>query len=218
LYDVIGEGFFGGISAKSVVDALNDWSAAGVTDLAVRINSPGGEVFQGFAIYNALTRYPGTITTHIDGAAWSIASVIAMAGKEVWMADNAQFMIHDPAALAFGGSDDLRKIADRLDATKESLITAYQRQTNTGRECLADWMTEETWFGATEAYDAGFVTHIDEALPIAAYYCPTAMKFRNMPGSVQRKVVTMPTQADAQARLVALWRTRKEIEKFRKAV
>lgn len=210
LYESIGPGLFGGISSKDVTEQLAAWAAAGAPSVSVRINSPGGEVFEGLAIFNAMTRYPGPLTTYIDGAAWSIASVIAMAGQEVVMAANAQFMVHDPAAVLYGTAEDFRRIAGTLDATKDSLITAYQRQTNAGRDRLSEWMANETWFDAAEAAAAGFVTRIEESLPVAAY-CPPAMRYRNMPKWVQDRVRPQCTHPP-DLRRVQLERSKRKLD------
>jgi len=203
LYQSIGSGLFGGISAEDVVKTVSAHAQAGAPDLSIRINSPGGEVFEGLSIYNALTRYPGRVTTYIDGAAWSIASVIAMGGTSVHMAQNAQIMIHDPAALYFGVAEDFRQLANQLDQTKESLITAYQRQTRAGRTRLSDWMSAETWFTAAEAEREGLVTVIDEPLPIAAC-APAFMKFKNMPAWVHSQVAKGRIRPLLEARAVGL--------------
>jgi len=218
LYDQIGAGFFGGIASKDVVETLNAFAARDVHNVDVRINSPGGEVFEGFGIYNALLRYPGVVTTYIDGAAWSIASVIAMAGQRVVAADNAEFMIHNPAALLFGDAEDFRRIAVTLDATKDSLITAYQRHTNAGRDRLSAWMDAETWFTAADAADAGFVDSVEAALPIAACYPASVMKFKSIPKRVQDKYAFAPARPLRDARVVEFRRVTAQVDKFRKAV
>jgi ATP-dependent Clp protease protease subunit len=193
LYEAIGADWFGdGITAANIVPWLGNLQ--GVAALDVRINSAGGDVFDGLAIFNALRRLSEqgvTVTTYIDGMAWSIASVIAMAGDVVHIASNAQYMIHNPAAIAYADADELRKLADTLDATKDSLIDAYQLHTAAGKQKLSDWMDAETWFTATQTVDAGFADTVDEALPIAACY-PRNMRFRNMPKWVKPAAAARP--------------------------
>lgn len=199
LYDVIGAGFFDdGLTAKSIVEWLG--SLTNVGELVVRINSPGGDVFDGLGIFNALVRFPAKKSVFIDGMAWSIAGVIAMAGDTVEIASNAVFMIHNPAALVFGEADELRKTADLLDQTKQSLIDAYQRHSNAGRERLAGWMDQETWFNAQETVDNGFADAIETALPVAACYPRTRMKFRNMPTWVERRAAVEKPRPAADRR------------------
>lgn len=149
IYDQIGSGFFSeGITATSVIDQIK---ALGNRALNVRINSPGGSVFEGIAIYNALARHQGEVTTHVDGIAASIASVIAMAGRKILIAENAMMMIHDPHTVAMGGAADLRKTADVLDQIKETIINTYATRTGLKRDEIASMMTAETWFTAKEA-------------------------------------------------------------------
>jgi hypothetical protein len=116
LYDQVGEGFFGGMSAKQFNDELNKLGKVDTVNL--RINSPGGSVFDGVAIYNALKRHPARVEVDVDGIAASIASVIAMAGDEIRMASNSMMMIHDPHGFSQGGAGDMRKTADLLDQIK----------------------------------------------------------------------------------------------------
>lgn len=177
LYDEIGSGYFGGISAKQFADDLN---ALGKIDtLNVRINSPGGDVFDGLAIYNTMKRHPAYVNIDIDGMALSIASIIAMAGDTVRMADNAMFMIHDPWTMVAGSADDFRKQADLMDQVKENLVSTYQKRTSMDNEVLSQMMTDETWMDATTAKQWGFVDEITDQLQIAASF--DLRRFKNTP-------------------------------------
>lgn len=168
IYDEIGEGFFGGgISATSVIEQIK---ALGNRKLNVRINSPGGSVFEGIAIYNALARHPGEVTTHIDGIAASIASIIALAGKRVLIAENAMMMIHDPSTIVWGTAANLRQQADVLDQIKETLITTYATRTGGDRENIAQLMAAETWFTAAEAVAQKFADETVEGVKAAACF------------------------------------------------
>lgn len=157
IYDEIG---FWGITAKQMADTL---AQLGTTELHVRINSPGGDVFDGVAIYNALRQYPGTVITHIDGLAASIASVIALAGEEVRMAPNAFFMIHNPWGVTIGDAEEHRKMADTLEKIGvNSIAKTYQAKTGADLETIETWMNEETWFSAEEAEQKGFADVVEE--------------------------------------------------------
>ena len=123
LYDQVGEGFFGGMSAKTFNDELNKLGK--VDTINLRINSPGGSVFDGVAIYNTLKRHPARLEVDVDGIAASIASVIAMAGDEIRMAANSMMMIHDPYGMSMGNSDEMRKTADLLDQIKGTIVVNY---------------------------------------------------------------------------------------------
>ncbi len=204
IYDVIGAGDWfgdGGTTAKTVatwLDSLNQ-----PAELEIRINSPGGDVFEGIAIYNRLANYPVPVNVFVDGAAWSIASVIAMAGDTVTLAKNASVMIHNPYAFDMADADGKRKIADQLDAIKVNLIDAYQRHSSTGRQRLSDLMDEETWFTAEQALDIGLATQVEEtALPIAAC-APGYLRYRNMPDWARPVAAPRPQFERRAARIAA---------------
>jgi ATP-dependent Clp endopeptidase proteolytic subunit ClpP len=168
IYDEVGEGYFGGgVTATSVIEQVK---ALGNRSLNVRINSPGGSVFEGVAIYNAFARYPGDVTVHIDGIAASIASIIAMAGKRILMAENAMMMIHNPWSIAAGSSGDFRKQADVLDQIKETLITTYATRTGAERDAIAAMMSEETWMTASEAVALKFADESVAGVKAAACF------------------------------------------------
>lgn len=164
-------------TAKLVRDRL---AAAGRGPVDVRIHSPGGSLFAGMAIHAALTAHPGRVIVHIDGTAASIASVIAMAGDEIRMAENAFFMIHDPAMTIEGGAADLRTAAELVDKTREQIVDVYARRTKADRETLTRLMSAETWLDANEAARLGFADVIDQARRVAAAWQPAAY-FTNPP-------------------------------------
>ena len=128
----------------------------------VRINSGGGLVFEGVAIYNALARHPAHIVVHIDSIAASIASVIAMAGDEIRISEGSNIMIHKPWSGAWGDAEMLRKEADILDKLESGIIDIYAARTGAKRSDLVAWVGAETWFTGQEAVDAGFA---DEMIP-----------------------------------------------------
>src|SRR5690554_176290 len=162
IYDEIGAF---GISAKQFADDLKPHANA--RQLTLRINSPGGSVFDGNAIYNQLKQHPAKITAHIDGIAASMASVIAMAADKIIMPENALMMIHNPWTISAGDSDQLRKDAELLDKVKTTLVGAYGRSAMTDDEIVAI-MDAETWLTAAEAVEMGFADEIQDAVPMAA--------------------------------------------------
>ncbi|HUW56579.1 MAG TPA: head maturation protease, ClpP-related [Planctomycetota bacterium] len=177
IYDEIGASWFGeGITAKQFV---TDLGAIDAKRIRVRINSGGGSAFEGLAIYNALRNHEAKITTEIDGVAASIASVIALAGQTVKMADNAFFMIHNPAGLVMGDANDMREFADLLDKVGGSLAHVYAEKSGQDDDQIQDWMDAETWFTAEEAKAAGFVDTITKGKVIEARADMSA--FRNTP-------------------------------------
>jgi len=138
----------------------------------VFINSGGGSVFDGSAIYTALKRHKAKTTVYVDGIAASIASVIAMAGDEIVMAENATMMIHDPWSMVVGNSTEMRKQADVLDTVKESMATSYKRS-NLSEQEIHDAMAEETWYTAEKAVEAGLAdTMVEPSLMAASIKVP----------------------------------------------
>jgi len=133
---------------------------AGDGDIVVWINSPGGDVIAGAQIYNMLMDYPGNVTVKIDGIAASAASVIAMAGTTVEMSPVSLLMVHNPATLAWGESEDMQRAMDMLGEVKESIINAYEIKTSLPREEISQLMDAETWMNAHKAVELGFADTI----------------------------------------------------------
>lgn len=175
LYEEIGAW---GRTAKQFIDEL---AALGDLEfLSIRINSPGGDVFEAMAIHNALQRQRGRITVHIDGLCASAATLVALAGDETRMATNGQYMIHEPLTFSGGDSSELQKDADRLEAVAGQIVDMYARKTGLDAEAIREMMREETWMTAQQALDAGFIDVIDEPLRIAAK-AHDLSRFQNAP-------------------------------------
>ena len=134
------------------------YSSAG--DIAVWLNSPGGDVFAASQIYTLLKEYDGKVTIKIDGLAASAASVIAMAGDEIVMSPVAMMMIHNPATAIFGEAADLATAIRMLGEVKESLVNAYEQRTGLPRGKISNMMDAETWFSAQKAVEMGFADKI----------------------------------------------------------
>lgn len=162
IYDEIG-GF--GVNANAFIEELEN--LGDVEQIDLRISSPGGSIIEGNVIFNAIKRHPANVSVYIDGMAASMASVIAMAGDEVLMADNALLMIHNPWTVSIGDSEQLRKDADLMDKMKSAIINAYGRS-NYSEEELEELMDATTWFTAAEALEAGFIDGTIEGLKAAA--------------------------------------------------
>lgn len=168
IYGDIGESWWGeGVIAADFVKEL---AALDVEKLTVRINSGGGSVPDGIAIYNALKRHKASVTTCVDSQAASIASLIAMAGDNREIADNAQMMLHAPWARAGGNAVELRAVADFLDTWASAMAVSYAEATGKTTEEVMVWLTDgkDHWFGAAEAVAEGLATTTSSALPIAA--------------------------------------------------
>ena len=198
IYDEIG---FGGVTAKNFVADLRKLKDQ---HIHLRINSVGGSVVEGAAIYNALRRHKGGLTVHVDGLAASMASVIAMAGEEVLMAGNSMLMIHNPWSMTVGDADDLRKEADVLDKLKTTLVNAYVRKTGRERAEIEAMMDDETWLDATEAVAMNFADSIEDDLEAAASITPeqARARFDNFSNSMARKT-TKTLKAEQAALEVA---------------
>lgn len=183
IYGDIG-GWWDGIAADTVAKEIDAITAP---TIHVRLNSPGGGVFDGVAIYNALARKAATIIVHIDGIAASIASVIAMAGDEIRIAEGAHLMIHKPWSGAMGDAETLRKEADVLDTLESGIIDIYAARTGQDRQKLVDWVAAETWFGGQEAVDAGFADTLVPAKKKAAPAARSAMMplFAHVPADLR---------------------------------
>jgi ATP-dependent protease ClpP protease subunit len=172
LYDEVGA--FGAGSKEF----LADLAKLNGQHIHLRINSPGGSVVEGTAIYNALRRHQGGLTVHIDALAASMASVIAMAGAPVYIADNALLMIHNPWTVSMGDSEQLRREADLLDKLKDNLRNAYVRKTGMEADRIAEMMDQETWLDAVEAVALGFADAIEEGVAAAATATPAQLRAR----------------------------------------
>lgn len=176
IYEEIG---YFGITAKAFLEELR---TVGDRRIHLRINSPGGEVFDGLAIYNRLLSHTAGVEVSIDGIAASMASVLAMAGAPIRMADNAFLMIHNPTGYAGGESKDLRETADLLDKLKQSLVNTYVRKTGLPVSTIEQMMDAETWLSAEEAKAQGFIDEI--TAPVQARASFDTRRFRNAPSKL----------------------------------
>jgi ATP-dependent protease ClpP protease subunit len=176
LYDMIG-GW--GITAQQFGKDLR--ALGEVKQIDLRINSDGGDVFDGRAIFTLLAQHPARVVTHIDGLAASIASLIALSGNEVRAADGSFFMIHNAWGVSIGDAEEMRKTADLLDSVNQSLIDTYQAKTRLDQKEIKQLMSEETWMTATEAKERGFVDVVSEPLKIAALTIHQELGFKNPP-------------------------------------
>jgi ATP-dependent protease ClpP protease subunit len=174
IYDEIG---VYGVTAKGFLAELGTLPGDG--PLTVRLNSPGGSVFDAVAIYNAIKRHAGPVTVWIDGIAASAASYVAMAGDELVMPENAFLMIHDPSGLVSGTAVDMRAMAEALDRIKGSLAAGYAAKSGRSEDEIAVLMAKETWLDAAEAVALGLADRIADPVRIAARF--DVCRFRNAP-------------------------------------
>lgn len=149
-------------SAISLKDKL--LSLGDISEINLHINSLGGDVFEGIAMFNLLKQHKAIVKVYIDGVAASIASVIAMAGDTIYMPKNSMMMIHNCWTGACGNSKEFRKIADDLDKIMEASIESYMSKINITKDKLKELLDDESWLTAQECYDMGFA---DELLPMS---------------------------------------------------
>lgn len=223
IYDVIG---YWGVSAQQFI---SDCKAAGVFDakqLNIHIHSPGGDIMDGFAIYNTLARLTCKIDIWNDGLAASMASVIlCLPNATVHMPSNAWVMIHKPWSGTVGNADDLRDMADWLDRNEALLLNAYEKKTGKTREELAALLSADTWLDGPQAKELGFVDVLEEPILAAAYVNENKMNdFTNMPtqaralfgakatadqppaSATPASVTTQPAAAPSQAEALAAFK------------
>jgi len=193
IYDEIG---MWGVTAKQFISDLK--ALGDVKDITVSINSPGGSVFDGLTIYNALRASGANVTVKVMGIAASIASIIAMAGKKIIMPENTFMMIHNPLNAIYGNADDMREMADILDKVGSSLVATYVARTGKSEEEVKALMDAETYMTAAEAKELGFA---DEVIP--AVEAKAAFEVDRLPENV-RSLFLAQQPAPSPAR----WRRR----------
>lgn len=158
IYDVIGADMFGeGFTAKRLAGALR---AVGKNDVTVKINSPGGDVFEGFALYNLLREHPANVTVDIVGIAASAASVIAMAGDEIRMGLGSFVMIHNAWGMVVGNRNDLAEAQEVLEKIDGSIVDIYEARTGMDRKELFALMDAETFMTTKESVENGFADSV----------------------------------------------------------
>jgi ATP-dependent protease ClpP protease subunit len=196
LYGVIGASWFGdGITAKQFSDDLK--ALKGVDGIDLRINSEGGDVFDGKAMYTLLRDHGAEITVHIDGLAASAASYIAMAGDDIRISEAGFMMVHNAWGGAVGNAEELRRLASLLDTIDGTIRDVYAARTGLPAETVAELMAAETWMTAAEAKEKGFADTVVENLKIAAFVRDD-FRYRNTPAALR------PRRVAAVARLEAM--------------
>lgn len=161
IYDEIG---MWGVAAS---DFIRDLAAIKAPRMSLRINSPGGDVFDGIAIFNAVQRHKAEVTVYVDGIAASAASFIAMAGDRVLMSPHSQMMIHEASGLVMGPAEDMRKMADVLDKSSENIAAIYAGKAGGTVEEWRQRMKDETWLSDREAVALGLADAIAGDAPKA---------------------------------------------------
>jgi len=164
-----------GITAQEFITDIKDLKD---TPINLRINSLGGDVFDGMAMYNVIKRREAKTTVYIEGIAASIATIISLGADEVVMAENSLFMIHNAWGGTMGEAKDMRKTAETLEKITGELTDIYRKKTGLSYDVLAEMMDEETWLNANEAFEMGFIDTISDSIKVAAKY--DVSKFKNI--------------------------------------
>jgi ATP-dependent Clp protease protease subunit len=179
IYDAIGQSWDGeGVTAKRIGAALR---SIGARDVTVNVNSPGGDFFEGVAIYNLLREHKAKVTVRVMGLAASAASVIAMAGDEILMGDGAFLMIHNAWAVAIGNRHDMKAAAEQLAPFDAAMADVYAARSGMTAKEAAALMDKETWIGASQAVEDGFAT-----------------------GMIEREEITQDTKAQGNKKYLAM--------------
>lgn len=164
IYGIIGDSWWDDSTSAADVDiALKE---AGSNDLIIHLNSPGGDAFDGIAIYNRLKNHQGKVTIRVDGWACSSASVIAMAADELIMGAGSMLMIHEASTIVWGTKKHFRKEADLLEKLEDGIIDVYMTKAKVDREEIKNMVDNETWFSANEAVEIGFATSSITSQPV----------------------------------------------------
>lgn len=180
-----------GITAKRFIDDIK--ALGDVKEILLRINSPGGSVFDGMAMYNLLKSHPANVTVRVEGVAASMASVIMCAGNRVIVPENALVMIHNPMGGVYGDEEELRKVADVMAKVKAAIVSAYVARTGRTEDEVAAWMNAETWFTGAEAVEFGFADETDKPVALAACAHRAFANYQNTPASLKAMAMNSPT-------------------------
>lgn len=160
IYDTIGDSWWD--DSTSASEFIKQLSNIKTPRIELHLNSPGGDIFDGVAIYNALKAHPARVTVIVDALAASAASFIAQAGDEIVMTKAATMMIHDGSAMAWGPASVMRETADLLDKLSNTVAEIYSDRAGQNIEFWRNLMIEETWYNSHEAVDAGLADRIGE--------------------------------------------------------
>ncbi|CAB1224074.1 head maturation protease, ClpP-related [Serratia liquefaciens] len=196
VFDVIGQDYWGeGVTAKRIAGALRSMNGADVT---VNINSPGGDMFEGLAIYNLLREYQGKVTVKVLGLAASAASIIAMAGDDIQIGRGAFLMIHNCWVVAIGNRHDFAAMVDYLEPFDNSMADIYAARSGLDSDAIKQMMDSETYIGGSDAIEKGLadgllssdsVTSDDESPAAALRKLDSLLAKANTPRSERRKLL-----------------------------
>ena len=185
LFGVIGPDWFGeGITSKMVKDSLKAMGSVSAID--VNVNSPGGDVFEGRGIFNLLKEHSAKVNVHVIAEAASAASLIAMAGDTITMAEGSLMMIHRASGLAWGNAEEVEKLVALLRTVDDTLVSTYAARTKNKPEDVRAWLDAETWMTADEAVERGFADKAEAPAKMAAMSIDRRiLGFKHIPESLR---------------------------------
>lgn len=180
IHDEIGSwGVEASVFLAQLKDDLNEVEPTKVINLS--IHSPGGNLLDGLAMYNALRAHPAKVYGRVEGIAASAASLVLMAADTISMPEDAWIMIHNPWTIAIGDAEEMRAVADLSEKMRDSMANIYERRTGMDRDELLAMMSEETWMTSVEALNAGFADNISDAIDVAAKVVAFERHFKQLP-------------------------------------
>lgn len=171
-----------GINAEWFVSQLN--TMMDIPTINVRVNSPGGDIFEAIAMQTAMAQHPSNIVVHVDGIAASAASFFIRGANKRVISDGGFLMIHQATSGGYGNAKDLLSVGNALTKIDDSIIESYVKVTGLERDVITDWVSDQTWFGAKESKELGFVDEIFEAEPIENKFDLSAI-YKSVPDDVK---------------------------------
>lgn len=215
--EIVGEKWFDEeTSAVSFRDALK--GLGDVSTINLSINSGGGSVFDGIAIYNMLKSHKATVDVYVEGLAASIASVIAMAGDTITMRSGSMLMIHRPFTMLQGNAEEMRKAADTLEKMGDNIVNIYSDRTGIQAEKIQQIMSDETWLSAEEAVEQGWATKLDKKEAVMNSVPKEILgRFSNVPKNFLEKLENKKTEL-SQERKEMIAREQQNLKLLKKEI
>lgn len=190
-----------GLFGVSAAQFIGDLRAQSAKTIDLSIHSPGGNLLDGFAMYNALLSHPAKVYGRVEGIAASAASLVLMAADMISMPEDSFIMIHNPHGGAYGQSSDLREMADIMDKMQSSIANIYAKRTGLDSAEIIDMLNAETWMSAADAQQKGFADHVIDKIGVAAKASGFDKYFHEMPFAVESNVDGIKTERDFEAAL-----------------
>lgn len=187
VYDELGPAWWGLIDAASVMAGLKEMSGKHVK---VHLNTPGGSVDEGIAMFNAFRAHKGGVTMVVDSLAASMGSYLLQAGEQRIVASNAMVMVHDPWSIAIGNSAEMRKTADVLDKYAQRMIPDYAKRSGKSEDEIKAVMAEESWYAGQEIVDAGFADSVQDGEDVEPVVAGLRHIAKNVPESLIGRAIS----------------------------